>query len=396
MHTSTRIQLDQALHLLADADEERAREAWEHLWKVSRPYLLRYLSAWLHNMDDREDIAQDCFLRIWAFRDRFHSQGEQAWFAFIRRTAYRCMIDMRRRLVQETLSLDDIEEPEATDIADTADSLAAAMLAKELYLAADILWLGLDTHVPPRMHQVHLLAAQLYYLHGKPWQEVVRLLLPAGVRLDRNTLDAWLTHPGVLRHLFYNALYYSNDRLTGYLLQIPEPVNEKQIDEVLRCLSNREASTPPPPGVDTWEEAWLILWRYRYGLHPDKIRQRVDCPFTVEEMQVLLARLQQRMPFRQQMAQLLERFDQISGVNLTEVVFEPRLWQRLALQYCYHDGLAHVDIYERMFPAAECAGYHLTMGMLNVWLSNGRLVQRLARFYRQWKGDAGDAERNGA
>lgn len=392
MHTSTRIQLDQALHLLADANEETARAAWEHLWKVSRPYLLRYLSAWLHNPDDREDVAQDCFLRIWAFRDRFHSQGEQAWFAFIRRTAYRCMIDMRRRLVQETLSLDDIDEPEATYIADTADSLAAAMLAKELYLAADILWLGLDTHIPPPMHQVHLLAAQLYYLHGKPWQEVVRLLLPVGVRLDRNTLDAWLTHPGVLRHLFYSALYYSNDRLTGYLLQIPEPFDEKKIDEVMRYFSHSDVSTPPPPGVTTWEEAWLILWRYRYGLQPDKICQRVDCPFTVEEMQVLLARLQQRMPFRQQMAQLLERFDQIPGVDLTDVVCGAGLWQRLALQYCYHDGLAHVDIYERMFPAAECAGYHLTMGMLNVWLSNGRLVQRLARFYRQWKGDAGDAE----
>lgn len=392
MYTGTRTQLDQALHLLADANEETAREAWEHLWKVSHPYLLRYLSAWLHNPDDREDVAQDCFLRVWAFRDRFHSQGEQAWFAFLRRTAYRCMIDMRRRLVRETLSLDDLDEPEATEIADTADWLAAAMLADELYFAADILWLGLNTHIPPRMHQVHLLAAQLYYLHRKPWQEVVRLLCTVGVRLDRHTLDTWLTHPGVLRHLVYNALYYSNDRLTGYLLQIPEPFTEREIDEVMGHFSHGDVSTPPPPGAGTWEEAWLILWRYRYGLQPDKIRQRADCPFTAEEMRAVLARHEQRMPFRQQMAQLLERFDEIPGVDLTDVVGGAGLWQRLALQYCYHDGLAHVDTYERMFPAAECAGYHLTMGMLNVWLSNGRLVQRLARFYREWKGDAGDAE----
>ncbi|GIV15938.1 MAG: hypothetical protein KatS3mg022_1373 [Armatimonadota bacterium] len=392
MQTSTRAQLDQVLHLLADANEGRAREAWEYLWKVSRPYLLRYLSVWLHNVDDREDVIQDCFLRIWASRDRFRNQGEQAWFAFIRRTAYRCMIDMRRRLVQETLSLDDIEEPEATHIADTADSLAAAMLAKELYLAADLLWLGLDAHVPPRMHHVRLLAAQLYYLHGKSWQEIVHLLLPTGIRLDRSTLDVWLTQPGVLRHLCYHTLYYSNDRLTGYLLQLPEPFTEKQVDEAVRCLLQCATSWTPPPGVSTWEEAWFVAWRYRYGLQPNRMRQRVDCPFSAGEIQGLQERFQQRLPFRQQMAQLLERFEQAGGADLTEVVSSAGLWQRLAFQYCYHDGLAHVDICERMFPAAECAGYHLTMGMLNVWLSNGRLAQRLARFYQQWKGGVSDAE----
>lgn len=392
MQTESRTKLDRALHLLADASEERAREAWEHLWAVSRPYLLRYLSTWLHNPDDREDVIQDASLRIWAFRNRFHNQGEQAWFAFIRRTAYHCMIDMRRRMVQETLSLDDIEEPEAAYIADTADSLAAAMLANELYLAANVLWLGLDAHLTPRMHQIHLLAAQLYYLHGKSWQEIVRLLAPSGVQVDRHTLDAWLTHTGVLRHLFYHVLYYSNDHLAGYLLQLPEPVTEEQIDDVVRCLSQGDLLCPPPPGVTTWDEAWLVLWRYRYALPPDKIRQRTDCPYRPAEMQALLERFQQRMPFRKQMVQLLNRLEQAPGVDTEEVTSGAGLWQRLAFQYCYHDGLAHVDIYERILPAAECAGYHLTMGMLNVWLSNGRLVQRLARFYRQWKGEGDDAE----
>ncbi|MEJ5252230.1 MAG: RNA polymerase sigma factor [Chthonomonadetes bacterium] len=390
MQTNTHAKLTRAIDLLTSPNEDRAREAWEQLWEISRPYLLRYLSTWLHNPDDREDVIQDAFLRVWTFRTRFRNQGEQAWFAFIRRTAYRCMVDMRRRYVQETLSLDDVEESEIAGITDVADSLAAAMLAHELYSAADILWLGLSPQVSPQTRQVQLLAAQLYYLHEASWQEVMRLLAPSGVRVDRRTLGAWLSDTGVLRSLCYHELYYSNDRLAGSLLQLPEPYSEKQMDVLVQYIMQGLNLDGLPDGMSR-DEAWLILWRYRYALPPNKILQRTDCPYQAEQMQVLLERLHQQLPFRQRMDYLLSRFEQTPGVNIPDVLHEAGLWQRLALQYCYHDDLSHVDIYERMAPAAERAGYCLTMGMLNVWLSNGRLVQKLARFYRQWKGVTDDA-----
>ncbi len=390
MHTSLRADLVHLLDGLADTDEHRAREAWEQLWEASRPYLLRYLSSWLRNPDDREDVVQDTFLRVWAFRNRFENQGEQAWFAFIRRTAYHCMVDVRRRYVQETLSLADLEEPEVAQLTDTADALAAAILAQELYLAADVLWLGLDAQVPPRVHQIHLLAAQLYYLHGKSWREIVRLLSPSGAQVNRQSLDAWLSHEGVLRHLCYRELYYSNDRLVCYLLHLPEPGNESAVDSLAQRLAHGAHETEPPPGVATWDEVWAVLWRYRYGLSPKRMLERADCPYDAGQLHTLLIALRARLPFRESIQRLIGRFEQVRGLDYAHVLRAPGLWQRLALQYCYHEGLSHADILERMAPAAECAGYHLTMGMLNVWLSNGRLVQRLARFYREWKGGGND------
>lgn len=69
------------------------------------------------------------------------------------------------------------------------------------------------------------------------------------------------------------------------------------------------------------------------------------------------------------------------------------LWQRLAFQYWYRDSLPHKDIHDRIQPAyrhvAEPAHPEITLGRLNVWLSNGRLLERLARAVRSREGGEG-------
>ena len=393
MQTAPSPGLEDALRAISSSDEECARVAWESLWRSSRAMLHAYLRPYLCNQDDREDVIQECFLKIWYSRSRFREQGASSWFAFLKKIAYRCMIDLRRRYIRSTLSLDDIPEAEAPAVMDIADTVASAVLANELYLAADMLWLGLDTSGDVRTYQLQLLAAQLHYLHRKSWQEIVRLLGHSGMHIDRHMLDRWLSHPGVLRHLIYRQIYYSNERLAAHLLGLPVHSWRERLDEVVKQLQYPSEHRSLPPAATSWDEVWLVLWRYRYAVIPSQILQHEECPYTEASLGQALDHLHGRLPFRREMEPLKDALAAAPGACYDEALHQPGLWQRLALQYCYHDGLTHSDIYLRMSPAAECAGYHLTMGMLNVWLSNGRLVQRLAKFYRDWKGkgEEGDA-----
>jgi RNA polymerase sigma factor (sigma-70 family) len=386
MQTAPSPGLEDALRAISSSDEETARVAWENLWRSSRAMLHAYLRSYLCNQDDREDVIQECFLKVWHSRFRFREQGTSSWFAFLKKIAYRCMIDLRRRYVRNTLSLDDVPEAEVPAVMDIADTVASAVLAGELYLAADVLWLGLDMDGDVRAHQQQLLAAQLHHLHHKSWQEILRLLGYSGMHIDRHTLDRWLSHPGVLRHLIYRQIYYSNERLAAYLLGLPAHSWRERLDEVAKQVQYPLEHRSLPPAASSWDEVWLVLWRYRYAVTPSQILQRDECPYTEASLERALDSLDSRLPFRQEMERLKDALDAAPGACYDEAVHQPGLWQRLALQYCYHDGLTHNDIYQRVAQAAECAGYRLTMGMLNVWLSNGRLVQRLAKFYRDWKG----------
>ena len=65
---------------------------------------------------------------------------------------------------------------------------------------------------------------------------------------------------------------------------------------------------------------------------------------------------------------------------------EAGLWQRLVLEVYCKDTTQHRDIFDRLSPPASFAPYHLTLGMLNVWLSNGRLFAKLAAHIKSEKG----------
>jgi hypothetical protein len=82
------------------------------------------------------------------------------------------------------------------------------------------------------------------------------------------------------------------------------------------------------------------------------------------------------------MNMLLEKLDRAPQLNAKSVLGTSGLWQRLAFQYRYQDELTHRDIQDRTDPPASLVAYSITLGMLNVWLSNGRLLTQLARAFR--------------
>ena len=61
----------------------------------------------------------------------------------------------------------------------------------------------------------------------------------------------------------------------------------------------------------------------------------------------------------------------------------PGIWKRLVFQYHVFNELPQRQISEFLSPAASVVGYSLTTGMLNVWLSNGRLFAQLATYVRK-------------
>lgn len=374
-----------ALDTFAGADGDAAWQAWERLRALSWRYLEKCLRDWgCHNPDDQQDIIHNAFLKIWSARARFQNRGVPAWRAYVKMTVHRCFIDQLREKQRVPLveGEDDwdwsqVTEGEMPDVA----SLINSLLGNELFHCANVLWLGLDPALSEEVHHRQLLAAQLYYLDGDSWEQVCDTL-PS---LTRETLDAWLSHAGVIRYLAYQEIYYSNESLARHLLGL----SPADLDELMRRATDAASEAPPPPGW-TWEEVKVILWRYRNGLTVEQILQRLDCPYDREDLRALLDRLTALMPFSLQMARVLSALDRAPGLDARSVLKERGLWQRLAFQYRYGDDLTHHDIQERTQPAAERVGYEVKLDVLNVWLSGGRLLRQLAEFYRRMRGETDD------
>jgi hypothetical protein len=119
------------------------------------------------------------------------------------------------------------------------------------------------------------------------------------------------------------------------------------------------------------------LWRYRNGLSTTKILQ-MDPELTPAVVEGALTKCRERLPFRRIAAKVSD------GLRSSRAPFDPLrspgLWKRLAFQYHTFHELPHKQILERTEPAAHEGGFVLTAGMLNVWLSNGRLFQQLASY----------------
>ncbi len=62
-----------------------------------------------------------------------------------------------------------------------------------------------------------------------------------------------------------------------------------------------------------------------------------------------------------------------------KVLRESGVWRRLAFEYRYVDELTVREIADRLCPLAEAVGYHLTYGMLNMWLSGGRIIRDIRK-----------------
>jgi hypothetical protein len=377
----TKGRFEKALEIFSRDGEADQRQALEQLIALSRDSVQRYLRDRMEIRDEslRQDLTQETFIKIWDRRAIFRNQGVAAWHGLLRRVAGNCYYDTlrrRRALPQDEEWLQEAEDESWTDEWDAVYKILTDSLAGRLYYTANLLWLGLDPTLSAASHDRQFLAAQLYYLEGWPWNEVLDFLKtqppPEEPTLNRDSLLSWLRHPGVLRLLAFRELYYSNDRLAAHLLGFADS-SAQELDRVMQ-----RASALPLAGF-TWEEAAVILWRYRYNKSAQEIEKNSQCTLTLAQITALLDSLTPRQPFSSKMESLLEH---VTGLKAQAQLDQPDLWQRLTFQYGYSaDELPQRDILERVQPPAQRVDYALNEGQLNVWLSGKRLLKSLVKHY---------------
>lgn len=384
----TKERLAKALECFSRDGETEQRQALEQLIALSRESIERYLRDRMEIRDEslRQDLIQETFVKLWDRRAAFRNQGVSAWHGLLRRVASNCYYDTLRRkrdLPQDEAWLREAEGESWNDEWEAVYKLLTDALAGQLYYTANLLWLDLDPALSAASHDRQFLAAQLYYLDGWPWEEVLDFLKtqppleePA---LTRDSLLSWLRHPGVLRLLAFRELYFSNDRLAAHLLGFDVPAAH-ELDRVMQ-----RASAQPPAGF-TWEEASVILWRYRYNRSAQEIAKNPQCPLTLEQITALLASLALGQPFSIKMESLLKH---VPTLKTQAQLDKPALWQRLTFQYGYSaDELPQRDILERVQPAAQRVDFDLNEGQLTAWLSGKRLLKSLIGYYIELWGPA--------
>lgn len=349
--------------------EALAQAAFDRLMSATAPILDRHLRTYLSREEDRQDVIQEVRIRAWRYRNRFQNRGFGSWLSFVKLTAERCAVDLARGRAAD-LSVDDptwreIPEDELPVVADFFEFTRNREL---LYRLADDLWLGEGGADFDR----RLLAGKLFYLDGMSWDR-----LAARLKVDRRTLDTWLTDPIVLRHVAYAGLYLDNARLTRHLLGLASP--DEDLSSLL--MKARDRSEEAPPEGWTWPEVYAVLWRYRFARLTEHIQAMPECGLGRAELEALFDRCRANFPFENIISTLAARFGPLSVGE--ETLKGTSLWRRLVFQFASADELPHRDIHDRMSPPAAVAGFSLTLGMLNVWLSNGRLAKAIRDHYRR-------------
>ncbi len=364
---------EQALRDFVSSADDRVTEAFGKISQRAISMLHVYLKSRLPAPEDREDVIQEVLQRLWRSRATFELRGVASWWIFVKRTADRCAIDHFRSkgqaLAQDPIDMADIPDEDIPSV----DVLVEALEDRErLYRLADEVWLG-----EPGPHlERKVLAAKLFYLDGMRWDDICRMMAPyqeGGADLTRNELDRWLIDPIVIRHVAFDCLYLSNEVLAARLLGIPE-ADQRELDR-LRDLAGSETTEVPPTGW-TWPEVHAVIWRYRYAALFEQIVRMPNCRLKKEELVELFDRCRSQFPFDSIVGNLQSRIER--SPSSSGLLGQARLWHRLVFEYFASDGLPQKDIHERTAPAASRVGYDLTLGMLNVWLSNGRLFKQLA------------------
>ncbi len=375
-----------ALQQFAGTDQTDKLIAWGRLYELSRDALSCFLKyrvkvTGADAEDLIQDIVQDTFVKLW--HADFADAGIPAWYKWLQTTARNRYLDIKRAQKPQ----DPLPQNQPADAEDKEWKVVLKIVrdarVEGIYYAANVLWLGLDPKLTADRHECQFQAALLYYCQGISCDVILKMLRdtdPGSPPLTQQTLEDWLEHPGLLRLLAFHELYYSNDRLAACLLGLCDtaPDLEKQLQDVVKT---------PPPGL-TCEEVDLLLRRYRYNQTVDTILARVPYAQTAQEINALLVRFAERLPFSSKIVFLLQH---VRDLKRRAQLDKPGLWQRLAFQYHYsRDEVPINDILERIRPAAQHVDYTLNQGQLNVWLSGNRLLDRLIKHYRSGGGSTND------
>jgi DNA-directed RNA polymerase specialized sigma24 family protein len=354
-----------ALEQFSSTEPEVRNEGFTRLVARSRPYLHSLLAPSLPSESDRDDVIQEIFHRVWKSRERLQFPSTGAWWRFLRTLAHNCTID-HLRSVDGAVPLEDPEWQEVSSAeAEQIDLVVEAMEDKRaLYKLADETFLGIPSDVPQRVRTRQLLASKLLLVDKLHWKTVCRIVNSSAnddEKIDREKLNRLLTNGSLLRQLAYSELHWSNERLTAFLIE----------------MGNRgRSSSSNDPTPWTEDEILAVQLRFLYVMLFEQIAHRMDPKFKKSELIQIFDSCVSQFPFIEIMNRLLRSVGQFTDAQ--SEFGAVGLWNRLVFQYFCHNGLTHRDIYDRTAAAAKAAGYDLTLGKLNVGLSNGRLFKKLA------------------
>lgn len=374
---------EDAWRQLGEEEERAARRALDHLHQDYLSFGQRVLRRKFSdcNADDVENAVQQAFVNLWQSRRKVQIPDLPSWRGLLGTTVCNCYIDILRAR-KPVLSLEELDRTPADErpyVREIVEGLALAAMIGRLTHAADAFWLGLSPTRSVEEHRRRLFAAKLFYLEGAEIEDLLFFLNRSrpGMRpLTPTLVMEWLEDPETLRHLAYTALYYSPAALTAYLLGLEVETTPEDLDALL--TGQASAGTPSVQNEDwTPQEVHVILWRYYRNVSPHNEQAIPQSILTLEEINVIIDRCRALFPFRKQMDDLLIATQGKLKAHCGPS--HPGLWRRLAFQYRYLDDLTHLDIEERLMPAADLVAFPISQTVLQGWLSSKRLLKALAK-----------------
>jgi DNA-directed RNA polymerase specialized sigma24 family protein len=364
-------------------DEAAARAAMDRLAPRARRYLAALLSDRV-SRDDLDELVQTALSKAWESRPAFVNRGRAAWYGWLKRIARNACVDMARGRPAEVgiEALDEVDDGELPLI----ERFMTAAVGEALFALADSVWLELDDSCPAAQRDRCLLAVQLYYFESWSLDDVLALLSearPDEPPFTRGRLDSWLEQPANLRLVAYRQLLYAPERLTAHLLGLPPHAGATELERALAAVRAGKAPAELMPGW-TAAEAEAILWRYYRGLSAEETAQRLEKRGDSENLDALFVRCGLVFPFRSQCETICAWLDEVDVTGMDQkglIGDKSGLWRRLAFEYRYRYNQPLRDVHDRIHPAALVVRYALTPEVLNMWISGGRLLDKLRRAY---------------
>ena len=347
-------------------DVTRAQEAFDRLWKAVFPAVIRQLGRREVWDDEAQDVAQDVAARLWRLRRGVDARTPGAWYALVRKTVSRNLVD-RWAAKRPVVNV----EPEipARDLPFLDALVIAAEEVRRVFEGADRLWLGVPAE--PADAEVGPAGLVLVLLDGLPADEVERLFDVAPGAVAR-----WQADPALVARAVYAALCWADDGLAGHVLRPTRPLTTAELDALAGGLPNEGGD------LEGWTpgEGRAVCLRVRNGLEDDQIVRAVAGALSSDDVADVIRRLREAFPFRTLARALLEA---LAASGQAGVVASPGLWRRVAFEYHARRSLSRDQILERTAPPAEEAGVRLGATTLDNWLSRGRLYAQLASFLQE-------------
>lgn len=350
---------------LEEEDEGRAADVLGRLLPIVLPKARRELSQrFACSAEHREDALTIAVTRLWVVRRQIEWQGANAFGNLLRKIATNALLSILRKEKDK-----DASEPEIAVSPPTPPWLDVDKLAGEVML-------GWPEDVSMAERDLRVFAAQLYWLDRLPWAEIQPLVSGPRRPVSREEFDRWVMDPATLKDLAFRELMVKPEEVVRSIL------NLDVAPELGPLVAHHTGNAAAGPGIGEWtaREVVMIVLRLGYGSLAESIVAREDLNCSKDELDALVDRCRNRLPFLRITQDLIEALKP----HPDKILADGWLWRRLAFEYWYRHEIPQKDILLRLAESATCAGYpSFNQGNLTVWLSNNRLLEALRKRLRE-------------